>query len=231
MLEFLKSAVNEKRNPMEYEVYEFLETQGIKFPSYWVMKSESDLDQIKLELPIDKKFVCKAMSPKILHKTDLQAVKLNVAANEIRDLYKEYQKRFEHYDFRAMLIVPMVSNGIELLIGSTIDPSFGPVSVFGIGGTLVEVVRDVTFGKCPLSNEDAELMIDSIKLQDLFHGPRGLPKLNRKELVDFLAVLSKITCRYENIIAEIDLNPVRITSQGLIPLDARIILKKDIKLE
>lgn len=222
----LEKVIEENRQPMEHEVYEFLEFEGIKFPPYLFVPKGANLADAIEELNPDQFYVCKAMSPKILHKSDLKAVRLKIAKDEIHEIKAEFLQRFEDYDYRGMLIVPMAEDGIELLLGSTIDDSFGTITVFGIGGTLVEIVKDVTFGKCPLDKSDAMLMINSLKNKEMLNGPRGLPKADLEELRDLLIRLSYLSCKYEEKIKEIDLNPIRITSKGLVPLDARVILQK-----
>ncbi len=222
----LNEILAEKRQPFEVECYEVLKEEGFQLMPYYYVQSIEDLEQIIPQLD-DRKYVLKVMSPKIIHKSDFQAVLLNISKNNIVDKYKDLESQFNNLDFRGVLIVPMASDGIELLVGSAFDPTFGLITIFGIGGTLVEVVKDVTFAKAPISNSDAQLMINSLKNQELLNGPRGLPKLDKIEMAEFLVRFSKMSCKYSDLIKEIDLNPVRITAEGLFPLDARIIFHPD----
>ncbi len=227
MNRIFQKIINEGRQPLEYEVYQFFEEEGLKFPEYYVFSDLEDLESKLGDMP-DTKYACKVMSPKILHKSDLKAVKLNVHKDELPAVFFDLKKRFETLDFNSVLIVPMADDGVELLVGSTKDPTFGTITVFGVGGTLVEILKDVTFGTSPLSMSDAELMIDSIKNQDLLNGPRGLPATNRRELAEFIVTVSTISNKYEGVISEIDINPLRVTDKGLIPLDARVIFTSDL---
>ncbi|MCY3410016.1 MAG: acetate--CoA ligase family protein [Candidatus Heimdallarchaeota archaeon] len=224
--EKLTAIYAERRQPLEVECYEFLIEEGIKFPEYHYVRNEKEMAAILdiLESDAHPSYVFKVMSPKILHKSDFKAVHLNVTDEVLMDKFLDLQERFKPLDFRGVLIVPMASEGVELLIGSTFDPTFGLTSVFRVGGTMVEVVNDVTFGKPPISRADALSMINSLKLQKYLNGPRGLPPLDKIAMVDFMVKLSEIACKYKYLIKEIDLNPIRITSNGIYPLDARIIL-------
>lgn len=219
----------ERRQPLEVEAYEFLTSEGINFPPYHYARTEEEMEDIMkiLDTDIYPSYAFKVMSPKILHKSDFKAVFLNVTDAEAIATFRELKEKFTPLDFRGVLIVPMATEGIELLLGSTTDATFGLITVFGIGGTLVEILKDVTFGKSPLSRSDAQLMIKSIKSQEMLEGPRGLPKLNEMQMVDLMVKISDIACRYQSIIKEIDLNPLRITDKGIFPLDARIILHSD----
>ncbi len=220
---------SERRQPLEVEAYDFLISEGIKFPPYYYARTEAEMEEIMeiLDNDIYPSYAFKVMSPKILHKSDFKAVFLNVTDADAMATFMDLKERFAPLDFRGVLIVPMAGDGVELLLGSTEDPTFGLISVFGVGGTLVEVLKDVTFGKAPLTRADAQLMIKSINSQELLNGPRGLPKLNELHMVDLMVKISDIACRYKSIIKEIDLNPLRVTENGIFPLDARIILRSE----
>ncbi len=222
---FLCDIIEQKRQPLEVECYKFFEEEGFKFLPYYYATSEEEMNDIIEKMMDDRqnKYVFKVMSPRILHKSDFKAVILKVSAEEAMETYINLKEKFANLGFEGVLIVPMAQDGVELIVGSTFDDTFGYITIFGIGGVFVEVLKDVTFGKSPLTKGDAKFLIDSIKSQDLLNGPRGLPKLNRSSMEDFLVKFSKVSCKYKEIIKEIDLNPVRITPQGIFPLDARIV--------
>lgn len=224
MNKVLTAAITESRQPMEYEVYQILEQEGITMPPHHFVADKTSLEAVMNVLDESQKYVVKAMSPMILHKSDMKAVKLKITKSEIPAEFREMEEKFKEFDFRGILIVPMVEDGIEIIIGSTVDPTFGNILVFGLGGILVEALKDVRFAKIPLNYGDATLLIDSIKNKELFNGPRGLPKLDRVELAQLLVKISEFADKYRDFIREIDLNPVRITYSGLVPLDARVIL-------
>ncbi|MHA2249360.1 MAG: acetate--CoA ligase family protein [Candidatus Kariarchaeaceae archaeon] len=227
MVAELESIIQERRQPLEMEAYEFLTKHGVKLPQYSFAATLDDIINFLKTCDNNLLYAMKVMSPRIMHKSDFNAVHLNVPANKIVDKFTKLYDEFKELDFRGVLLVPMAGPGIELIVGSTTDATFGTISVFGVGGTLVEVVKDVTFGKSPLSFEDARLMIHSIRSQKLLKGPRGLPKLDEVEMANLLVKISEISIEFKEYIREIDLNPVRITAKGLIPLDARIIFQPE----
>lgn len=226
-VKYLEKIIQEKRNPLEVEAYEFLSNHGVKLLPYSFVTTKEEAEEATKKLNPERKYAVKVMSPKILHKSDFQAVLLNIPINEIPETFTKCSENFEGLDFKGVLIIPMAEDGIELLVGSTFDDTFGLITVFGIGGTLVEVIKDVTFGKAPVSFEDARLMINEIKSQKLLNGHRGLPKLDEVSMANLIAKISRISCEYKDIIREIDLNPIKITSNGVFPLDARIIFHPD----
>ena len=121
-------------------------------------------------------------------------------------------------------IVEKMESGIELLVGSTLDPMFGPILAFGLGGIYVEVLKDVVFRLIPINREDATEMLSEIKTAKILDGIRGQPPVNKKSLVDLLMKTSEFINHHAEI-EELDLNPVFATEKGVSVVDARIILK------
>lgn len=223
----LEQIIKQSRQPLEVEVYELLEKEGIELLPYYYVTSGDDCQNLCAKLDKSKKYVAKVMSPKILHKSDFNAVRLNVSPYDIPELFDELSQQFHRLSFAGLLIIPMADDGVEFLIGSTTDPTFGLISVFGIGGTMVELIHDVTFGRSPLNKQTAMMMINELETQEIYQGPRGLPRTDKIELSEFLIKVSHIAMKYKNLIREIDLNPVRVTKRGIFPLDARIIFHPD----
>jgi acetyltransferase len=173
--------------------------------------------------------VAKLYSHTITHKTDVGGVKLNLSdADELREAYRSIReavasaKGAEH--FEGVTVQPMINyTGYELIIGSSIDPQFGPVLLFGMGGTLVEVVRDRALALPPLTTTLARRMIERTQIFRALQGVRG------REPVD-LAALEQLLVRFSQLvvehpwIAEIDINPLLASAQRLIALDARVVL-------
>ena len=124
----------------------------------------------------------------------------------------------------------MMASGLELIMGNKMDDQFGPVIMFGIGGTLVEVLKDVVFRVLPISERSARRMIAEIRSVELLNGFRGSPPVDRKALKNLLLALSEIVGSYKDI-QEIDLNPVIAHENGLNIADARILLKKETDFE
>jgi acetyltransferase len=126
----------------------------------------------------------------------------------------------------GILMEPMMKGGLELIMGTKMDDQFGPVIMFGIGGTLVEVLKDVVFRVLPISERTARRMMERIRSVELLNGFRGNPPVDRKAIKNLLLTISEIVGSY-NDIQEIDLNPVIAYEAGLAVADARILLKKD----
>jgi acetyltransferase len=118
----------------------------------------------------------------------------------------------------------MAARGIELIVGVSQDPQFGPVLLFGVGGIFVEAVRDVVFRALPVSRDDALEMIGDIRARKMLDGVRGLPAVDRDALAALLVKVAGIAAAGGAGIAEIDLNPVIATADGLVIADARMIL-------
>jgi len=125
---------------------------------------------------------------------------------------------------RGVLVSPMADPGLEIIIGTKIDDQFGPIIMFGIGGVTVEVLKDVAFRVLPISNRTARMMIDSIRSVALLDGHRGKPPVDKSAIRKLLLVASQVVEAYPDI-QEMDLNPVIVHEEGLVVVDARIILK------
>ncbi|NHJ84153.1 MAG: acetyl-CoA synthetase [Asgard group archaeon] len=210
---------------LEHEALKIFESVGIKFPANILAQSLDDARKFakKHGFPV----VIKAMSTEILHKSDFNAVVVGIKdENELKEKYNDMVKRLSKYNLAGILIEKQVKKGIELIIGTNNDPTFGPVVAFGIGGILVEAISDVTFRTCPTTKDRALRMINEIKTQKMLNGFRGMPPIKREELADMIAKVSQLVIDYGQYINEIDLNPVIANEDGVFGVDARIILKK-----
>ncbi|MBN1331128.1 MAG: acetate--CoA ligase family protein [Candidatus Heimdallarchaeota archaeon] len=218
-------AYNEGRTfLLEHEALQVFESVGVKFPANILSKN---LDEaLKFARKEGYPIVIKAMSPKILHKSDFKAVVIGINNEEaLQEKYTEMQSRLAKYDLVGILVEKQVKKGTELIIGMNIDSTFGPVVAFGIGGILVEALNDVTFRMCPTTKERALRMINEIKTQKMLNGFRGLPPVNRDALAEMIVKVSEMTVALGEYIKEIDLNPVIANEDGIFGVDARIILK------
>jgi len=128
-------------------------------------------------------------------------------------------------DFRGVVIYPMIRGAQEVLLGLSHDPQFGPVVVFGLGGIYTEIWRDVSMRVAPVDRTGAEAMIWEIRAFPILEGMRGQVACDLDALADLLVNFSRLPFRYPEI-AEIDLNPVFVSSEGLVVGDVRVICKK-----
>lgn len=170
----------------------------------------------------------KLASRSLLHKTEVGGVALNLRDTEaVRRAFQEMQRRLaDDHRLDAMdgvIVQPMVSGGVELMVGVTHDPLFGPLIAFGLGGIHVEILRDVCFRITPLTDRDAREMIRGIRGFRLLEGYRGHPPADLEAIEDVLLRVSRLVEEIPEI-TELDLNPVFALppGQGCLIVDARI---------
>ncbi len=198
----------------EYEAKKILAEHGIKVPRNFVAETES-VSNISLKYPL----VAKVLSEKILHKSDVGGVILNIKnAEEAKEAFRKINGKFN----TPVLFEEMAPGGVELIIGVLKDPSFGPAIMFGLGGIFTEIYRDVTFRVLPLTKQDAEDMLSDIKGHRILEGYRGT-KVNRDAIIDTLLKVSSLVMEMQERIEGMDLNPVLATEKDCIVLDAKII--------
>lgn len=177
-----------------------------------------------------KDIALKIVSPHILHKSDAKGVKLGLKnSDEIRNAFDEIISNGKKYnknaDIKGCIVSPMADEGVEIIIGTKIDAQFGPVIMFGIGGILVEVVKDVSFRVLPISRKAPQKMIREIKSYPILKGVRGQSPVDQEAICNLLLKVSEIIEAYP-VIEEMDLNPVIAHERGVTIVDVRIILKK-----
>ncbi len=174
--------------------------------------------------------VAKILSADITHKTEVGGVMLNLAdAAAVAAAFDELMRRaaLHRPDARldGVLIAPMVKGGIETIAGAVIDPIFGPMLMFGLGGIATELFRDVAFASAPLSLARAERLIDSSRASLMLRGWRGAPPADRAALADALVKLSVFAAGHAHELAAIDINPLVVREHGCVCLDAVIALR------
>ncbi len=170
----------------------------------------------------------KVVSPDILHKTEAGGVILNIgSAGEAERAYERIVASARAYragaQVRGVEIQQMLSGGHEVIVGATDDPSFGKVVAFGIGGVLVEVLKDITFRLAPATRAEARSMIDGIAAAEILSGVRGAQGVDREALAAIIETVAQLAADFPEI-AEIDLNPVLARPDGAVALDVRVLL-------
>ena len=204
---------------LEPEAKRLLSLTGIAIPRFlWVRKEE---EAIKFAEKIGYPVVAKVISPKVLHKSERNGVVVDINSDD--QLIATFQRFYQIEGFAGMLVEEMVS-GIELIVGGKIDYQFGPVVLLGIGGTGVEIYRDVTLRMAPLALKDIESMIKCLKAHRILEGYRGSPPIDLKELERLLLTFSDLVMDLEKFIESIDLNPVICSPSRCVVADARIML-------
>src|SRR5499425_2438628 len=174
----------------------------------------------KLATAMGYPVVLKIVSPQILHKTEAGGVLVGVRTSaEVRKGFAKIVANARKYDRKAEL------RGVQVqqIIGAVTDPSFGKLVAFGLGGVLVEVLKDATFRLAPATKDDALSMLDGIQAADILKGVRGAKGVNRAALATMIQNVSKLVADFPEI-AEMDLNPVFATDKGAIAADVRIVI-------
>jgi len=172
--------------------------------------------------------VLKAVGPALVHKSEMQAVLLDVRGKEaLLDGASRIAARLRDRGVAldGFLVQEFVTGGTEVILGMTRDKVYGPCLVFGLGGIYVEYLRDVAFGLPPLTDRDAMRMIESIRTYPLLKGVRGESARDVKALQDALLRLAQLVSDSDQV-QELDLNPVVVLpeGQGYRAVDARIVL-------
>jgi acetate---CoA ligase (ADP-forming) len=176
--------------------------------------------------------VLKVDSPDILHKTEANAIKLNLRdAAEVTAAFAEIMANSKAYAPKAkingVLVQEMAASGREVILGVSVDPDFGPTVVFGLGGIMVEVLHDVSMRVVPVSRTDAEDMLKEIKGKGLLEPFRGMAEADKDAIVDAILKLSQLAVDLGDTVSEIDINPLVVfeKGQGVKAVDALVTLK------
>jgi acetyl coenzyme A synthetase (ADP forming)-like protein len=177
----------------------------------------------------------KIVSPDILHKTEAGGVRVGVSGDAaVRNAYEQILANAAAYDPDATIdgvqVQQMLTGGQEVIIGATTDPTFGKVVVFGLGGVLVEVLRDVTFRLAPIDVDTARSMLDDIAAAEVLRGVRGAEPVDADALADVIRRLSDLVTDFPEI-REFDLNPVFARADGASAADVRILLETEVVRE
>jgi acyl-CoA synthetase (NDP forming) len=189
-------------------------------------------DAVKLACKVGFPVAVKLASRQIVHKTEVGAVRLNLADEQaVRDAFEAIRSRLaqDHKvdTMEGVLVQPMISGGQEVMAGMTRDPLFGPLLAFGLGGIHVEILGDVRFRITPLTDRDATEMVQEIKGYRLLQGYRGHPAADVAAIEEVLLRLSRLVEAIPDIV-ELDVNPIFALppGHGCIIVDARIRVEK-----
>jgi acetyltransferase len=208
-----------------FECFQFLESSG--FGCIASRFADSPGKAVHVAHQLGFPVAMKIDSPDILHKTDVGGVRLNLlSSQDVRAAYEEMMEQVKKVRPEArvqgVVVSAMASPGLEVILGMSRDPQFGPVFLFGLGGITVELFRDVSMRLLPVTKEDALEMLQEIKGAPLLKGFRGRSPVDEQALAEGVLKLARITEENEDIV-EIDLNPVVAYREGMVVVDARII--------
>lgn len=211
----------------EVEAKEMLQKAGIPVVETRLATSKKEAISISKEMgfPVAMKII----SQDIVHKSDVGGVKLGLdnpsqVNKSYTSLISSIRQKMPQAAIGGVSIQKMTPPGLELIIGMTEDPQFGPVIMFGLGGILVEVLKDVSFRLVPLTKMDAAEMVREIKGYPLLLGFRGQQPVDIDHLQDLLVKISDFIESNPKI-KELDLNPLIASQNGIVAVDARIVLR------
>jgi len=215
-------------NLLETEAKTICADYRMPIPAFELVRSPEEASNAaqRLGYPV----VLKIISQDILHKTEAGGVLLGVrnpfdvkrGFSRITDNAKRYSPKAR---LEGVLVQRMVPQGTEVIIGGLMDPQFGQTLMFGLGGVLVEILKDVTLRIAPIVEQDAREMIHEIKAYPILKGYRGQPQADENIIVEILLRASDLMMENPQI-NQMDLNPVMVYDKGASIVDARIILQR-----
>lgn len=223
----LKRALDEGRSSLlEPEAIELLTAYGLPVPRTDLATSAADVERacVAVGYPV----AMKVASPDVLHKTDVGGVELNLAnLDEALAAYERLTARVHERvpgaDLRGITVQAMAPKGREVIVGAIRDQRFGPLVMFGLGGIYAEALKDVAFRLAPLRPLSAERMLDEIRGSAILGPFRGAPAVDRVALAECLQRLSQLMVEFP-VIAELDMNPIILHDDGVLAVDARVVL-------
>ncbi len=189
---------------------------GVPFIPSAGVKSEKQIHTTSKKIPFP--WVMKAVGKKLIHKTDVGGVKLNISNDVEAFAAFKFMKKIPGCEY---VVVQPMRKGIEIIVGGKMDPQFGPTVLVGMGGVYTEVFKDSSVRIAPLSNADMDEMIHELKIHPILEGTRGQKGINFSDLKKILAGVSKLMTSGK--IRELDLNPVIATQTNVQAVDVRII--------
>ncbi|MFH1382343.1 MAG: acetate--CoA ligase family protein [Chloroflexota bacterium] len=224
----IDKARNESRTVLtEIEAKELLKQAGVGVVETRLATSREEAVAMSKQLGFP--IVLKITSPDVVHKTDAGGVKVGLkTAAQVGKAYDEIiasvKAKYPKANIHGIAVQKMARPGVEVIIGMSKDAQFGPVLMFGLGGVLVEILKDVSFRIVPLAKRDAREMIKEIKGYPLLEGYRGGEAVDINNLEDLILKVSSFVEQYPDV-KELDLNPVFAYKDGAVAVDARVILE------
>ncbi len=215
----------------EAEGYDILRKYDIPVPGYEVVKSGEDAAHAceRIGCPV----VMKIISPQIIHKSDAGGVVVGIGSRKaalgaftrIIDGAKAYNP---DASIEGVIVEQQAEPGLELIIGGKTDPAFGKVITFGMGGTMVELMKDVTLRILPITEDEIRTMIREINAYPLISGYRGAKPRDEETLVQIITNVARFFAESENVV-EFDINPLRLYEKGALAVDVRIIVTDEVQ--
>ncbi|MCD2199379.1 acetate--CoA ligase family protein [Halobacterium sp. KA-4] len=223
--EILDAAAERDSRRLGVEAMDLLDAYGIPTPGGEVVDDPIAAEEVAHD--IDGDVVMKIVSPDILHKSDIGGVKVGVSDEAVRDAYEDLVTRAKNYQPDATILGVQVQEmvdteaGAETILGMNRDPQFGPLVLFGLGGIFVEVLEDTSVRVAPVSEREADEMIDDLDSAPLLRGARGREPADETAVTEAVQRLSQLVTDFPAIL-ELDVNPLLATADGVQALDVRL---------
>jgi acetyltransferase len=214
----------------ETDSKQILQAYGVPVPAEEIAVNAEAAQQAaaRIGLPV----VVKISSPDILHKTEVGGIKLGLNTAEAvrdaaRDVLASAARHAPDARIEGVSIQQMAPPGVEMVVGIKRDTQFGPLIAVGLGGIMVELLKDTAVRLAPVSEETAREMLASLKGYKLLTGYRGGSATNIDQLVDTICRLSELAHDLQDVVEEVDVNPVIVSPSGAVAADALIVVKND----
>ncbi|MFE2533978.1 acetate--CoA ligase family protein [Streptomyces sp. NPDC059371] len=212
----------------EHGAKQLLRAYGIRVPREQLVTSAAAA--VRAASQVGYPVVMKASGAQIAHKTELGLVKIGLtSASQVRDAYRELTDiaRYEGISLDGVLVCQMVERGVEMVVGVTHDQLFGPTVTVGLGGVLVEVLRDFAVRVPPFGDDQARAMLSELRGRALLDGVRGGPPVDVDALVEVVIRVQRMALELGDEIAELDINPLMVLprGQGAVALDALVLCR------
>ncbi|MFE5613807.1 acetate--CoA ligase family protein [Streptomyces sp. NPDC056463] len=218
------------RQLSEHAAKQLLRAYGIRVPREQLVTSAAAA--VRAAALVGYPVVMKASGAQLAHKTELGLVKVGLtSASQVRDAYRELTDiaRYEGVDLDGILVCQMVGRGVEMVVGVTRDPLFGPTVTVGLGGVLVEVLNDAAVRVPPFGEDQARDMLGELRGQALLKGVRGAPPADVDALVEVVLRVQRMALELDGDLAELDINPLMVLprGQGAVALDALAVCRQE----
>ncbi len=228
ILKIIEKAKKENRNKLlSHEAKEILRLANLDVPDFYLAKNIKEA--IEFSRKIGYPVAMKVVSENIIHKTDVGGVILNIENDDevveaFEAIMENCKRKVPHAKIRGIEISKMLPKGIETIIGSTTDASFGKVVMFGLGGIYVEVMKDVSFRIAPVPKKEIKRMLREIESYPILAGVRGEKRKDINAIVDAIYKVGWLVYKIDEIV-ELDINPLMVYEKGAKVVDARMVIK------
>ncbi|HHW93023.1 MAG TPA: acetyl-CoA synthetase [Clostridiaceae bacterium] len=229
MNELIEHCIKNRKNPNGYEALRILQNYGIPVAPFALVHSveEAVIESRSLRFPL----VMKIVADEVSHKSDFGGVILNIEdekgiRNAFEQISNNFMNEFPDAKHKGLLLMNQVKKGLECILGVTRDEQFGHCIMFGLGGTLVELFKDVSFRILPLSEDEMIRMIRETKAFQLMNGYRNMPRIDTEPIIKSINCINMLITDYPEI-AEIDMNPIILYEDSLVLVDGRMSIRPE----